>query len=195
MRRFAPQLDFVRARLSRSTDVGLRLTLAAKGIPVLGVNSLAYFRKERTPTEAKKLINDVTSRALMLHGAQRVVLIGHSFGADQLQAALPAMPQMLREKVPLVVLLVLLDTNAYRATPAEIFSNGISDLPALPTARQLTWTQVMCIHGAEEAKSLCPLLQMPYVERVTLPGGHLLNRDLKRVFAAILQEIELAGKR
>lgn len=28
MRRFAPQLDFVRARLSRSSDVGLRLTLS-----------------------------------------------------------------------------------------------------------------------------------------------------------------------
>ena len=29
MRRFAPQLDFIRARLSRSSDVGLRLTLSA----------------------------------------------------------------------------------------------------------------------------------------------------------------------
>lgn len=169
--------------------------IAARGIPVLGVNSLAYFRVQRTRAEARALLTAAVAKALSLSGARRVVLIGQSFGADQLQAALPTLPETLRRKVLLVVLVVPLDTVAYRASPSEIFSIGTPKVASLPTARKLTWSPVLCIQGAEETDSLCPLLSMPNVTRVSLPGGHPMHRDSDRVFATIMLAIEREMRR
>lgn len=173
--------------------IGTRL--AADGIPVIGVNSLAYFRVRRSPAENEALIAGAMRRALAMPGARRVVLIGQSFGADMLQAGLPALPPSLREKVVLVALVVPLDTLEFRTSPAELFNLGPSEAPALPTARQLDWVPVLCVHGREETDSLCPLLAMPNVQRVALPGGHPLRRDADRVHAVLAQAISAAAAR
>lgn len=169
--------------------------LAADGVPVIGVNSLAYFRIRRSPAENEALIAEATRRALALPGARRVVLIGQSFGADMLQAGLPALPRDLREKVAMVALIVPLDTIEYRASPAELINLAPSDAPALRTARQLGWVPVLCIHGEEETDSLCPLLTLPNVRRVALPGGHPMRRDTGRVHAVLKQAIDAAPVR
>ena len=60
--------------------------LAADGIPVVGVNSATFFRKRRTPAEISAMLSDAAKHALAFGHAQRLVLIGQSFGADMLQA-------------------------------------------------------------------------------------------------------------
>jgi type IV secretory pathway VirJ component len=118
-------------------------------------------------------------------GTRRVVLIGQSYGADMMQAGLPALPPALRAKIALVVLIVPGATLDYRASPSEVFAGTGANIPALPTARLLDWVPVLCIHGAREAASLCPLLTAANVHSVTLPGGHPLRRDATRVYAAL----------
>lgn len=166
--------------------------LAADGIPVIGINSLAYYRVRRSPAENEALIAEATRRALALPGARGVVLIGQSFGADMLQAGLPALPRELRDKVALVALIVPLDTIEYRASPAELFNLAPPDAPALSTARRLDWVPVLCVHGEEETDSLCPLLTMPNVRRVALPGGHPMRHDDHLVHAVLKQAIGAA---
>lgn len=166
--------------------------LAADGIPVIGVNSLTYFRTRRSPADNEALIVEALRHALAQPGIGRVVLIGQSFGADMLHAGLPALPQPLREKVSLVALVVPGDTIEFRASPSELFSLDPPDAPALPSARKLDWVPVICIDGAAEAHSLCPLLTMPNVRHVTLPGGHPLRRDADRVYSVLRQAIRAA---
>lgn len=167
--------------------------LAADGIPVIGVNSLSYFRVRRSPAENEALIADAMHRALAQPGVRRVALIGQSFGADMLHAGLPALPASLRDKVPLVALVVPGDTIEFRASPAELFSLAASDAPAMRSAGKLDWVPVTCIHGAEEANSLCPLLTLPNVQTVTLPGGHPLKRDVDRVYETLARAIREAS--
>lgn len=159
--------------------------LAQDGIPVLGVSSLAYFRTRRTPAEAETLVADAMQRTLAATGARRIVLIGQSFGADMLQTGLATLPKGLRDKVAMVVLVVPGDTVSFRASPSELFDFGPADGPALPTARKLDWVPLLCVYGIEEENSLCPLLQMPNVRRVALPGGHPLRRDADRLYAIL----------
>jgi type IV secretory pathway VirJ component len=168
--------------------------LAAGGIPVLAVNTLTYFRVRRTPAENEALIARVVQRALAMPGTRRIVLVGQSYGADMLQAGLPALPQTLRDKIVLVALIVPGATINYRASPSEIFSRAGTDTPALPTARLLDWVPVLCIHGAREAASLCPLLTTANVHTVTLPGGHPLRRDAARVYAVLDAAISEAAQ-
>jgi len=69
------------------------------------------------------------------------------------------------------------DTVFYRASPSELFNWAKPDAMALPTGRQLTWVPTLCVQGAEEKDSLCPMLTQPNVRRVALPGGHMLHHD------------------
>ncbi|NWM24929.1 type IV secretion system protein VirJ, partial [Escherichia coli] len=82
---------------------------AADGVPVVGVSSLAYFRQQRTPAEIQKLIADAARRALAFGKADRLMMIGQSFGSDMMHVGLTGLPQDLRAKVKLVALVVPTD--------------------------------------------------------------------------------------
>lgn len=168
--------------------------LAADGIPVIGVNSLAYFRTRRTPAQAGALVREAMRRALALPGTSRVVLIGQSFGADMLHVGLTYLPPAARRRILMVALIVPGDTVDFRASPAEMLDLVPSDAPALPTAKRLDWAPLLCVRGAAEQHSLCPLLDGANVTRIALPGGHPLRRDDARLHAVLLQAIRRADR-
>lgn len=151
-------------------------TLATHGVPVLVVNSLTAFASRRTPDEARTQVADAVRHALALPGIRRVVLAGQSFGADMVQYGAAGMASTLRPKVVQVLLSVPGDTLLFKATPGGLL-DGAPDRPALPSARAIDWTPVLCVHGAVEENSLCPLLHGRNVRIVTLPGGHHLDED------------------
>ena len=167
-------------------------TLADRGVPVLGVNSLTAFRHGKTPAETRALVAEATVRALRLPGARRVVLIGQSFGADMLQYGLADLPAALRPRIALVILTVPGDTLLFRASPGGIFE-GAPDAPALPSARRIDWVPLVCVQGREETTSLCPLLHAANMRRVALPGGHYLHHDAARLVDVLWHAI-LAGR-
>ena len=167
--------------------------LRADGLPVVGFNSLTAFRHRRTPEQVQAMIAAAAAHALAFAHADRLVLIGQSFGADMLQVGLPALPRDLRDKVRLVALVVPGATVQYRASPSEVFTMATPAHDALPTARRLDWTPVVCIHGEKEADSLCPLLTQANVRTFTLPGGHALRRDDAAVHGVLIAAIRAAA--
>lgn len=179
-----------------SGDMGFRVGMAprlaarfaADGVPVEGVSSLAYFRTTRTPAEVRTLIADAVRRGLAFGHADRVVLIGQSFGADMVHVGLTGLPADLRAKVAFVGLVVPTDTVYFTASPSELFTFAKPDAEALPTARMLTWVPVTCIHGVLETDSLCPMLHQPNLRGVALPGNHFLHYD----DAAVYRELRAA---
>lgn len=170
-----------------NTGMGPRIAahLAAEGLPVLGVNSLTYFARRRTPEQAAALVEQAVARAAALPGATRVVLIGQSFGANVALVGVPKLPAAVRAKLAAVELVVPADTMAFQATPGGIIDLG-HDGPALPYAHALIDLPVLCIHGSEEAYSLCPVWRAANVRSVALPGGHFLGNDAAAVARALL---------
>ncbi|HEX7781642.1 MAG TPA: AcvB/VirJ family lysyl-phosphatidylglycerol hydrolase [Sphingobium sp.] len=170
----------------------IALRLSADGIPVIGVNSLTYFRTRRTPAEASALVEDAMHRALALTHARRLILIGQSFGADMLHVGLAGLPAADRAHVAMVALIVPGATVEYRASPGELFTFLMHEDDALPTGRNLTWVPTLCIFGQKESASLCPLLWQKNVQAVALPGGHPLHFDADGVYRQVRQEMARA---
>lgn len=173
--------------------IGMGPTIARRfaddGVPVVGVSSLTYFRNGRTPREVQRLITDAARRALVFGRADRLVLIGQSFGADMMHVGLTGLPADLRARVKMVGLVVPTETVFFHASPSEMFNWVAPDTMALPTARELTWVPALCVQGAEETDSLCPALRQPNMVHVALPGGHMLHHDSDTLYATLRSAI------
>lgn len=178
-------------KIAMGSAIGSRL--AADGIPVLGVNSLGYFRTHRSLPEVTVLTAEAIRKALVFAHADKVMLIGHSLGADVLQAGLPGLSPALRAKVRGVVLIVPTRTLYLQVSPGEMLDWSRPDGPTLPTLRQLDWTPLTCIYGTEEPDSPCPMLGGRNVRKVALPGGHPLHWDMEAVHAAVLAGIDASA--
>ena len=162
---------------------------AADGVPVLGFNSLTFFRQRRTRRQVEAMVRETTARTMATFGVTRVVLLGQSFGADALQLGLPAMPPAMRRHVAFVALMVPTDTIFLQATPDEMFNWSPPDLPAVPTGRLLDWVPGLCVHGAAETHSLCPALTQPNLERIALPGRALSEQGSDTAYRVLKQAI------
>lgn len=164
--------------------------LTNAGLPVIGFNSLTYFRTRRTPREIEGIVRALIERANDEFGPGPTVLIGQSFGADALQLGLAGFGKPDRALVDFVVLVVPTDSVYLSASPNEMLNFSPPDLPAADTANSIDWVPLLCIAGEGEAHSLCPLLHNPNVTTVALPGGHFLDHDASRVVAVILRGID-----
>ena len=77
----------------------------------MGLNSLKYFWKQRTPEEAARDVARILRHYLSAWNKQRVLLVGYSFGADVLPFVVNRLPPDLRARVASVSLLGI-DSNA-----------------------------------------------------------------------------------
>ncbi|WP_298672005.1 AcvB/VirJ family lysyl-phosphatidylglycerol hydrolase [uncultured Sphingomonas sp.] len=185
------------AALYLSGDMGLRFgpgdtmadLLAARGIPVIGFNTPVAFRARRTAAETDAIIADAVRTALAASHAERLVLIGRSFGADVLAAALPALPENLRHRVAAVVLIVPGRHVFFRADPSNITYLGTPDSDARRGIGAITWAPLVCIHGAEEADSACAGITQPNVTNIAMPGGHFLDFDTAAITRNVMSAL------
>lgn len=182
-----------------SGDAGLRFgmgpatstALAARGIPVVGVNSATLFRRHRTRAELDAIVAAAVREGLARAGDDRLVLIGQSYGADVLQTGLAALPSALRARIAGVVLVVPGADVFFRADPTGLLYRTAADSDGRATLRSLGWARLTCIYGVREPDSACPGLHLPDATVVPMRGGHFLQHDsaglIRHVLAAIAQ--------
>lgn len=185
-----------------SGDMGLRFLLGAstsrgltaKGYQVVGLASPVLFRQHRTAAQVDAIIANGIRAALARTGAQRIVVMGQSYGADVVQTGLAHLPADLRPKVAAVILILPGDTVYFRADPTGQAYRGRSESNAAATVNTLTWAPLTCIQGIEENDSLCPLVRIPDARVIKMPGGHNINHDEDALLGHVLAAIDRATK-
>jgi type IV secretory pathway VirJ component len=174
------------------TDKGMSNSLAAQGIPVVGLNSLKYFWTKRTPAGTARDVERLLRYYLAAWKKEKLILIGYSFGADALPFVVNRLPADLRAKVQLLVFLGLGETAQFEfhltnwlggATPAAEF-------PVLPEVQKLKGMKMLCFYGDEESDSLCQKLNPNLAKAVERKGGHRLGGNYAPVAEEILREIQ-----
>jgi type IV secretory pathway VirJ component len=162
--------------------------LAESGVPVYAIASSTAFVHHRSREEVDAAVADAVRQAMARTGADRIVVLGQSFGADMVRVGMTTLPAKLRPHVAALVLVVPGATAYFRADPLGFAYMGRPDADA-SAAQALDWLPVTCIRGENESDSLCPHLIAPNVRRITLPGGHYLRMDhdllVRTIFAAL----------
>lgn len=162
--------------------------LAARGIPVVGVDSLSYFWSARTPAGAARDLSQIMASYSARWHRPKVMLIGYSFGADTLPAIVGSLDRATRAHVQSVSLLGLSATADFQFHLASWLNfNSSEALPTIPAIMRLKGMNIRCVRGAQESESACGEIPSGTARIVTVPGGHHFERN-----AALLTRIIMA---
>jgi type IV secretory pathway VirJ component len=171
-------------------DQDIAAALSARGIPVVGLDSLRYYWTARTP-ESVAADTDRMIRYYMSHfGKKRVLLIGYSQGADVLPFAVNRLPQATRAQVALTAILGMSEHALFEFHVSSWISDDTSGPATLPEVNRITGMPVLCIYGEDEHDSLCPKLDPSKFKIVKVIGGHHFDGD----YAALANDILAASK-
>jgi type IV secretory pathway VirJ component len=176
-----------------SLDRDIGSALAARGVPVLGFNTLQYFWTARAPDVAGKDLERVVRHYLKAWNCQRVLLIGYSLGADVLPFIAGRLPEDLRRQVTTVALLGPGKTASFEFHLSDwLGGDSQGGLPTAPELKKLRGMKVLCFYGEEEQDSLCRDLAPgdPMLKALVLGGGHHFHGEYEKLADLIFEETQ-----
>lgn len=172
------------------TEKGISKGLSENQISVLGINSLRYFLKKRTPESASVDLGRMTSYYLKYWNKSELILIGYSFGADVLSFMVNRLVPELRSKIRLVVLIgpsgsadFVFKFRSWAGIPTKYAR------PVLPEVNNLSGLNVLCFYGEEEKGSIGPLLDTTEIIVRKHGGGHRVKDACKPIIDEILRTL------
>jgi type IV secretory pathway VirJ component len=156
------------------TDKGASAEIASRGVPVIGFDSLHYFRSRHEPDAAAIDLERVLRHYLAAWNKRQAVLVGYSMGGSVLPFLVNRLPGDLKPSVRAVVLLGPAREVDFKFHLTSWLgkSSYAGDHPVLPELEQLLGTRVLCFHGQEDKDCICPDLPQGLTEDITLHGGH-----------------------
>ena len=165
--------------------------LAKKHVPVVGVNSLRYFWKSKTPESAAADLERILKAYMALWKKDKVALIGYSLGAGVLPFMANRLPPELLSRVVLITLLGP-DTEVDFEFHLTDWLGGRSrnSKQVLPEVAKLESKRLLCVYGEEERESLCQQLSGSQIRVVSFKGAHHFGGNYEAIANMILNEIE-----
>jgi type IV secretory pathway VirJ component len=167
-------------------DQELAARLAASGVPTVALNSLKYFWTQRTPQRTAEDVARVLRHYLEAWHAQRVLMIGYSFGADVLPFVVNRLPPDLRAKVASVSLLGIDAHASFEVHVADWVGGDEGGPPTRPELTEIRSVPVLCIYGEGETDSICPLLPPGTITREQIGKGHHFSGEYELLADRIL---------
>jgi type IV secretory pathway VirJ component len=169
-------------------DRDVATDLVAKGVPVVGLNSLKYFWSARTPDGAAADLQRIARHYLAVWGRQRLLLVGYSLGADVLPFMANRLPADLQSRIRLVALLGPSRRTSFQFRLTDWLGAGDGgDLPVLPEVAKLRGKPLLCLYGQEEDDSLCTEIGR-LGKAVSFQGSHHFNGAYGSLADRILRE-------
>lgn len=151
-----------------------------QGAPLVGLNSLRYFWKRRSPSETAAAVDRIVRVMGSALDRQRFVLVGFSFGADITPLVAERLSPDVRARLARVLILSPSSKANYRAGPLSWLGLGGKD-PVGPAIRRLQGVPVVCISGDLSGAANCPSETAGRVAVYNLSLGHALKGASQRV--------------
>ncbi|GFE89532.1 virulence factor family protein [Steroidobacter agaridevorans] len=170
-------------------DKELAAALSKQGLPVVGLDSLRYFWKKRTPESTAADVDRLLRHYLSAWKKQSVVLIGFSQGADVMPFVVNRLPAATRERLHMVALLSLSDTAVFEFHLQNWLGAAKGSLPVTPELLRMKGVRGLCVYGADETGSLCAKPAAKSLQVVKLSGGHHFDGNYTKLAALLLSHM------
>jgi type IV secretory pathway VirJ component len=174
--------------------VGIDKALAAAfrdaGVATVGLDSLRYFWRRRTPEGTARDVARVVAHYASAWRRPDVLLVGYSRGADIVPFLAAGMPSAALAHLRLVAMLGPGTFAEFEVHAVDLFSS-VKRRSALSTEEAVRAAapavRMLCVQGAGEKDSLCPRLgDLPSVKRIVLPGGHHFDGAYREIARMVL---------
>ena len=177
-------------------DKGVSKALSARGVPIVGWDSLRYFWTERTPEGVAHDLDRVIGYYSKTWHRPKVLLVGYSQGANVLPFAFNRLPQATRDAVDSIALLGLEHKAAFqfhlsnwewvsRWTPKWLKPD--TGLPIQAEFEQMPRERTLCVFGSGEKDSLCSDSAGTHPGVVQLGKGHHFGGDFDGLAGLVLK--------
>jgi type IV secretory pathway VirJ component len=163
--------------------------IAARGVPVVGWDSLRYFWNARTPEGASRDLDRVIRHYADAWHKSAVLLIGYSQGADTMPFMVNRLAAETRRLVKATALIAVSKEAFFEFHVTHWLGQPTGGLPTLPELQKASMGPLLCVYGADEKDSPCLGLKGEGVRKMLLPGGHHFNGDYGGVAQSILSAL------
>lgn len=167
-------------------DKEVASALNARGVAVVGVDSLRYFWSARTPEGIAEDIARISRHYQAAWHRKKIILIGYSQGANVLPFAVNRLDAGTRQSLALVAAMGLSDHAVFEFQLGNWVADNNNGPATLPEVARMQGVPLLCIHGRDEGDSICPQLQGNDTKVVMLPGGHHFDGDYERLATEIM---------
>lgn len=167
-------------------DQDLAARLAARGVAVVGLDSLRYFWKSRTPDSTAQDLARLIRAYRARWPQRRVWLLGYSQGGDVLPFILNRLPPDVRKALTLAVPMAL-GRQAHFEFHLSNWLGTQGTHPIAPELQRLAGRpELLLICAQAETESVCKDLDPAQHRIAWFAGGHHFNGDYQGVANAIL---------
>lgn len=170
-------------------DKELAAALSKQGMPVVGLDSLRYFWKKRTPESTASDVDRLLRHYLTTWKKQSVLLIGFSQGADVMPFIVNRLPAATRDRLRTVALLSLSQTAVFEFHLQNWLGAGKDAVPVAPELLRMKGVRGVCVYGADETDSLCAQPAAKSLQVVKLSGGHHFDGNYAHLASLLLSHM------
>ena len=172
----------------RDLDKTIAEDLQQQGVPVVGLDTLRYFWSKKTPQQTADVVAALIQTFMKKWHADKVALVGYSFGADVMPFAYNLLPPSLRDHVVLISLLGLSKSADFEISVRGWLGEppGPDALPVLPQATKIPPHLIQCFYGQGETDTACPQLAQLGAETFRKNGAHHYDGNYGALADAIL---------
>lgn len=156
------------------------------GIAVVGLNSLQYFWSKKNPDTSGNDLVRILNYYSKVWGAEKLILIGYSTGADVLPFMASRLPEALKSKVHAVALLGMGKEANFEFHVSDWLYSANGLYKVIPEVQRLKNMNVICIYGEDETDSACQSLNKVDFNVIEMKGGHHFAGDYDKLASVIL---------
>ena len=158
----------------RDIDKTIAENLQSLGVSVVGWDSVRYFWQSKTPQQTAADLSAVILDYSAKWHADKVALIGFSFGADTLPFAYDRLRPSLKQHVAMISLLSLGRAADWEIRVVGWLGAGPSAqaTPLGPAIKDIPGKMIQCFYGDQDSGSYCPDLVKQGAEVIEKKGIH-----------------------
>lgn len=164
---------------------------AGSGYPVIGLNTLKYFWKQKTPQQAAADVAALLQYYSSQWNNHEIIFIGYSMGADVLPFIYQQLPAALQSQTKNLVLMSASSSTDMVVHISDMLGKtstpGKMSVPA--AINTIKNKPLLMVFGKEENDFDLKNLTISNYRHMVLPGGHKYNEDAQTVVKQIISHL------